>query len=104
MAWWRVRGGTASQSGRAVKGVGTASLFPGKTRQLRTRMTDYERRAGCERERREPKTLRRGFRDVPAREDARWRRWAVRAEDCAAQPGLTPGISGERSESAACRG
>ena len=48
--------------------------------------------------RREPWTLRRCACYVPAREDECWRREAVRAEDCAAQPCLTSGVSGERSE------
>ena len=43
------RGGTASQSGRAVDGVGGAWVLPGKTRQPRGRVTDDEWRAGCER-------------------------------------------------------
>jgi len=65
-----VPGGTASQSGRAVNGVGCASLCSRKTRELRLRMTEYERRVGCERERRGPKTLRRVSRDMPTREVA----------------------------------
>ena len=55
-------------------------------------------------ERREPWTLRRCAGYVPTREDECWRREAVRAEECAAQPCLTAVVSGERSESAGRRG
>ena len=57
MPWLRRRGGTASHGGRAVNGVGGASLCSRRTRQLRLRMNEYERRVVCKRERRVPKTL-----------------------------------------------
>ena len=73
-------------------------MLRGKTLGLCRHMTDDERRAGCGEQRGEPSTVRLSAGDVPAREDEWWWREAVRCEDCAAQPCLTVGVSGEHSE------
>ena len=74
-----------------------------KVRGLCRRMTDDERRSGCGGQRGELATLSLSTGDVPARKAEWWWPGAIRAEDCAAQPGLTGASAASEATSAASR-
>jgi hypothetical protein len=97
--------GTASREGCVVRGYGRAPELLGEDVEIAHANEHDQMCAGCERASAwaEDGEAERWGRRLN-RESACWGRGAVGAEDCAAQPCLTSGISGERSESAACRG